>query len=115
MKKIIVLIMLCVAALGFGFGARESSSPALAGPSSVADRSVIEPQPEATLTPTADLGAADECGSELVTQDAATCSTLGWSFDGCCATHSRWRKGTTVKCCGVCMGTLADRDHRELR
>ena len=112
MKKIVLLVMLCAAVLGFGFGARESSSPALAGSASVADRRAIEPQPELTVTPAADLGAADECGSELVTQDAATCSTLGWSFDGCCGTHSRWRKGTTVKCCGVCMGTVADRGDR---
>jgi hypothetical protein len=105
-KKIVLLVILCVAAVGFGFGAREPSPRVLAQPSLVGDRGVVEPQSELTLTPAADLGAADDCGGELTTQDAASCRDGGWAFVGCCAggiPHSRWQKGAAVKCCGACM------------
>lgn len=64
-----------------------------------------EPSPKAAAAgdvTTDDDGACDEVVGE--SEDAASCSAGGWSYDGCCssANLTRWKKGSSRKCCGRC-------------
>ena len=51
----------------------------------------------------------DDC-EKNATSDAAACGTGGYIFDarlGCCnlgvgRTAGKWKKGTSIKCCGAC-------------
>lgn len=83
------LLMLC--GLVVGSLAFRPADPAAAG------------SPMSQSATGSDDAAGDECGAGTETMDAASCSTGGWSYAGCCHTLTRWRQGTTTKCCGVCM------------
>lgn len=87
MKKIAIAGALITMMFGCDAGPRSTSST-----------------PAATAPATLGALADSACKSELTTEEAASCSAGGWSYVGCCAIgKSRWKKGSSYKCCGACM------------